>query len=107
MRIYRQRENPLRLAFGHRELALAIAEIGGAAHGMDRPAIGDVAVDVALGEALQHAIAVSRVLDDVDIIGVAAVGVFTWESEPGAGKRLVVPRGDGATALDPALDAGQ
>src|SRR5216683_8071389 len=51
--IHRQRKYPLRLALRHRELTVAITEISTAAHDMDRPAVGNVAVDVTLGQPLQ------------------------------------------------------
>src|SRR5688572_19523996 len=76
MRIHRQGENSLRLAFGHRELPFAIAEVGAAAHGMDRPTVGNVAVDIALRQSLQHAVAIRWMLDHVDIVAVAAMYVL-------------------------------
>src|SRR5262249_51842164 len=59
MGIHRQRKNLLRLAFRHRELALAITEVGAAAHDVDRPTIANIAVDVALGQSFKLALAVA------------------------------------------------
>src|SRR5258708_9311276 len=58
MRIHRQREYPLRLALRYWKLTFMITEIGAAAHGVDRPAVGNVAVDVPLGQAIAHAVTI-------------------------------------------------
>ena len=55
---------------------------------------------------LENAVAVRWMFDDVDVVGMAAMGIFTRQGKSGSGERLIVACGNRAAPFDPAFDAG-